>query len=146
MLNASSFHTLHQPLKAKHKSQAQSGCRYSIPRSCSNFASVPLRVGTHSSHLVRVRSRPPPRMLNSLKALSLLLSSTLKGSPTKKQTRTAKVGFPQIAQWSLWLSCECSRSPPLIYRHPQLVAYRFCFCSCSGLTQNFFFQMKSFFK
>ena len=78
-LNASSFHTLHQPLKAKHKIQSQSGCRYSTPQSCSNFAYVPLRVGTLGSHLVRVRSRPPPQRLCSLKALSLLFAKHIKG-------------------------------------------------------------------
>jgi len=64
--------------KSKHKSLAQSGCRYCTSRSCSNFVFMMIQVIILDSHLVRVRSRPPPRMLCSLKALLLLLSWTHK--------------------------------------------------------------------
>ena len=103
--------------------------------SSSNFASVPLRVGTPGSHLGRVRRRPPPQIHPQLKALSLQKATHINPQThAKKQTRTAKVGFPQIAQWSSDHP-QGYAAPPLLYRHPQKVAYRLCFCPCFGCPQ-----------
>jgi len=92
---ASSFHTLHQPLSLSTNPNP-SGCRYSIPRSCSNFVFMMIRVIILDSHLVRVRSRPPPRMPSLAEGSFTAFCSASKSytQPTHKTNPNGKGRLP----------------------------------------------------